>query len=90
MKINKIVRVSGKVQGVYFRQTTMAKAQEFGITGWVKNEHDGSVAAELEGDEPQVSTMLEWMKKGPERASVDELQISEGKVRGYADFRIIR
>lgn len=90
MKINKTVQVFGKVQGVYFRQSTHWKATELGINGWVKNEPDGSVSAELEGDEAHISTMLEWMKKGPERASVDKLQISEGKVRDYPDFRIIR
>lgn len=90
MKINKSVRVFGKVQGVYFRQSTLAKALEFNVTGWVKNEPDGSVSAELEGDEAHISTMLEWMKKGPERASVDKIQVSEGKVREYSDFRIIR
>lgn len=90
MKINKTVRVFGKVQGVYFRQSTLTKAQELGIKGWVKNEPDGSVSAELEGEEAHISKMLEWMKKGPERASVDNLQISQGKVRDYQDFRIIR
>lgn len=90
MRINRSVRVFGKVQGVYFRQSTLAKAYELGINGWVKNEPDGSVSAELEGDEAQISTMLEWMKKGPERASVDKIQISEGKVRDYPDFQIIR
>jgi acylphosphatase len=88
MKINKTVRVFGKVQGVYFRQSTHWKATELGINGWVMNEPDGSVLAELEGDILALTKMIKWMKKGPERASVEKLEIQDGEVKHYANFGI--
>ncbi|MCH6199095.1 acylphosphatase [Aquiflexum sp. LQ15W] len=90
MKINKQVKVSGRVQGVFFRKSTQQKALELGIKGWVKNESDGSVLVEMEGNPSSIIEMEEWLKHGPPIAKVESLETSEGEVFGYADFLIVR
>ncbi|SFG61692.1 acylphosphatase [Pontibacter chinhatensis] len=71
------MRVHGKVQGVFFRASTQEKAQELGLTGFVRNEPDGTVYLEAEG-EPQVLEMLEaWVHVGPRRAKVEKVEVEE-------------
>jgi len=65
--------VSGMVQGVYFRQSTTVKAKECGLSGWVRNLKDGRVEIVCEGNEDSLNIMLEWCKKGPDRAFVDNV-----------------
>jgi acylphosphatase len=65
--------VSGMVQGVYFRQSTTVKAKECGLRGWVRNLKDGRVEIVCEGNEDSLNIMLEWCKKGPDRAFVDNV-----------------
>jgi acylphosphatase len=65
-----LVRISGRVQGVSFRVWTRARAEEFGLTGWVRNEDDGSVRALIAGPDTAVSAMLREFWKGPPGASV--------------------
>jgi acylphosphatase len=62
--------VSGKVQGVFFRQGTDKKAKELGIFGWVQNLPDGRVEIVLEGDKDKVEEMVKWAKRGPYFARV--------------------
>lgn len=69
------IRVTGKVQGVWFRQSTKNTAEQHGVSGWCRNNPDGSVEAIFEGDEPVVREVLEWCKKGPELARVADVQI---------------
>jgi len=64
--------VSGRVQAVFFRSKTREKAQELGLTGWVKNLADGRVEAVFEGDKAKVEEILEWAKKGPPGAFVND------------------
>ena len=64
------IYVSGIVQGVFFRQSTLTKAKEFGIYGWVKNLRDGGVEIVCEGDEESLKKMAIWCKKGPDGAFV--------------------
>jgi acylphosphatase len=90
MKTNKRIKVVGKVQGVFFRKSTKEKARELDITGWVRNEPDGSVLTEIEGHRHSVMAMESWLKKGPERAEVEKLLIEDGKEQGYREFDIIR
>lgn len=90
MKINKQIRLSGRVQGVFFRKSTQQKALELGITGWVRNEPDGSVLVEMEGNLSAMMEMEEWLKHGPPIAKVESLEISEGGVFGHPDFLIVR
>lgn len=90
MKINRQVKVIGKVQGVFFRKSTQEKARQLNVTGWVKNQSDGSVLAELEGTPTAILQMKNWLQSGPERAVVEELKIQEGELREYVDFEVLR
>ncbi|WP_143962736.1 acylphosphatase [Litoribacter populi] len=90
MKTNKRIKVIGKVQGVFFRKSTLEKAKELDVAGWVKNESDGSVLAEIEGHRHAVMAMEAWLKQGPERAEVENLIIQDGEEQGYKSFEIIR
>jgi acylphosphatase len=81
------VFISGKVQGVFFRSSTRDKAEELGISGWVKNLADGRVEAVFEGEEGSVKKMIEWCRRGPEYARVEDVGvISEeynGELKGF-------
>lgn len=69
------VLVSGRVQGVYFRANTKARADRLGVRGWVRNLPDGRVEAVFEGPRPQVEECLEWCRRGPQGARVDHLEV---------------
>ncbi|GLS84161.1 acylphosphatase [Paraferrimonas haliotis] len=71
------VRVSGKVQGVWFRASAKQKATELGLTGYVKNLEDGRVELLLQGAKPAVESMIEWCHHGPEQAHVDNVIIDD-------------
>jgi acylphosphatase len=67
--------ISGKVQGVYYRQNTAQKAQELGIRGWVRNLSDGRVESVMEGDKVNIHKILDWCKQGPADANVSGVQV---------------
>ncbi len=67
--------VSGKVQGVFFRQNTKRQAQSHGVMGWVKNLEDGRVEAVFEGEEAAVKAVVEFCKNGPKGASVSDISV---------------
>jgi acylphosphatase len=69
------VFVSGRVQGVYFRDTTRRQAESLGVVGWVRNSPDGRVEAVFEGQEPDVQRLLDWCHRGPSRARVDQVEV---------------
>jgi acylphosphatase len=64
------VAVDGRVQGVWYRQSCQREAEAQGVTGWVRNNEDGTVEAVLEGEPEAVSRVLEWMRHGPPHAVV--------------------
>lgn len=66
--------VHGKVQGVFYRNWTIANARELGLAGWVSNRPDGAVEAQLQGDPALVEQMIERMRSGPPRASVERIE----------------
>lgn len=68
------VRVTGRVQGVGFRDWTAREARKLGLKGWVRNESDGSVSALIVGSEDAVAAMLERLWKGPRLASVSDVK----------------
>ena len=68
------VRVSGRVQGVFFRDSTREKAQELGLLGYVKNTPDGDVEALFEGPAQGVEEMVRWCGQGPPNASVEGVE----------------
>jgi acylphosphatase len=69
------VCVSGKVQGVFFRQNTKRQAQSYGVKGWVKNLDDGRVEAVFEGEEKAVKAVVEFCRQGPRGASVTDIKV---------------
>lgn len=83
------VLVTGKVQGVYFRQNTLDEAKRNRVTGWVKNLPDGRVEAVFEGEEADVKRVVEWCHHGPPRAEVQDVQADYQKYSGeFPDFVI--
>jgi len=71
--------VTGKVQGVFFRQALKVMAKKNDISGWVKNLEDGRVEAVLEGNEEKVSRLVEWAHGGPANARVEDIEIRNEK-----------
>jgi acylphosphatase len=84
------VLISGMVQGVWYRASTKDKADEFGITGWVRNTPDGKVEAVFEGEENNIRRMLSWCWDGPEMAKVVDVNISfEDFIDEFDNFKIV-
>ena len=79
------LRIYGNVQGVFFRESMCRKAQQLGITGWVRNCRDGTVEAMIQGAPEAVNTMIAWARIGPELAQVEGLEVSTGSGE-YTDF----
>lgn len=81
--------VSGKVQNVGFRFYTIKAAGEFNIDGFVKNEPDGSVYIEAEGEKDALETFMHWCRQGPQWARVDRFDMQEQPLMNYKGFRVI-
>ncbi len=86
---NYSIRVYGKVQGVFFRANTVRMATGYGITGWVKNEADGSVSICAQGIENKLMRLLKWCETGSEYASVSKVDCIEKELEVFKSFRII-
>ncbi|MCP4343000.1 MAG: acylphosphatase [Desulfobulbaceae bacterium] len=71
------VIVEGKVQGVCFRDYTQRQARQLNLRGWVRNKRDGSVEAILNGDDSDLTAMLEWLQKGSPMSRVDNIHTEE-------------
>jgi acylphosphatase len=82
--------VSGKVQGVAYRATTEKFAKKMGITGFVKNQTDGTVYIEAQGTEEQLNILCEWCKYGPGIASVTSVISTEIPAQEESIFRVIK
>ena len=82
----KVVIVSGRVQGVGFRWATLEEAERRGLSGSVRNEPDGTVRVEIEGDD--LDPMLDWLRSGPRYAEVTALDVSDAPETGIAGFRV--
>ena len=80
--------ISGKVQGVFYRQSTLEIANQLGIKGFVRNEPNGNVYIEAEGTEESLKKIIEWCKKGPPRAVVSEVKFSAGELKNFDGFLI--
>jgi acylphosphatase len=75
MTVRARIRVTGRVQGVCYRQSTVEMAGPLGLSGWVRNRPDGSVEALFEGERAAVDQAIAWCRKGPPRAVVDEVAV---------------
>lgn len=80
------VRITGLVQGVSFRAYTQAEARRLGVTGWVRNEPDGSVAGHFEGPDDAVDALVDWCRHGPAHAEVRDVEAREVEPTGAEDF----
>jgi acylphosphatase len=69
--------ITGKVQGVFYRQSMKAEAAALGLFGWVQNLRNGAVEAEIFGDEDKIKTLLQWCQQGPDRAIVEDVESVE-------------
>lgn len=84
------IKVTGKVQGVSYRVTTKAVADQLGVKGFVKNVADGSVYMEAEGDAVFIDSFLEWCNEGPDAARVEQVESSEGEMKNYRNFEVVK
>ncbi len=81
--------IEGKVQGVFFRASTVEESCKLGLTGWVKNCPDGRVEAAFEGDKAKIEQIAEWCKKGPPGAVVRNVETNWEQATGdYDSFTI--
>ncbi len=83
------IKVTGLVQGVFFRANTLDKANELGLKGWVKNCDDGSVEIHVEGSDEALSKFEEWCNHGPEAAKVEGVEVKEVEEEGFESFSIV-
>ncbi|MGE5562584.1 MAG: acylphosphatase [Bacillota bacterium] len=82
------VRVTGRVQGVFFRAWTRDEARSLGVKGWVRNCADGAVEAHLEGDDEAVSELVRRMRHGPAHAKVTDLEMSDAATENLERFEV--
>ena len=82
------VRVTGRVQGVFFRAWTQEKAAALGVRGWVRNAADGSVEAHLEGDKSAVRELIELLNDGPPSAQVSKVEVQVSDADGADRFEV--
>ena len=84
------IKVSGRVQGVWFRASTKNEADRLGIKGFVKNERDGGVYIEATGDSHALDEFIKWCKIGPELARVHSLEVKDEAFKKFEDFEVRR
>jgi acylphosphatase len=82
------IHIYGQVQHKGFRFVAMQVAYQRGIRGFIQNKRDGSLYIEAEGEEEQLNGFLEWCKKGPMGAKVENVTIEEGEFKNYTSFDI--
>ena len=80
--------ISGRVQGVFFRDETRRRAQSLGVAGWVRNAPDGTVEAVFEGDDEKVDSMVGWCRRGPSGARVEDVAVRTEEPRGEERFSV--
>ena len=90
MTIARKVRISGRVQGVYFRAWTRDQAERLGVHGWVRNLPDGSVEAHLQGEPAAVDQLIQVLSDGPPDARVARVETEEAVVENLSGFQIRR
>lgn len=92
MTMNKCIRciVSGRVQGVFFRDATRGKALELGVNGWVRNRGDGTVEVVAAGEAMAMAALRQWLEIGPPRARVDRVVCDDVTCDGTWDGFAIR
>jgi acylphosphatase len=84
------ILVYGRVQGVFYRATAVETANTLNVKGFARNEKDGSVYIEAEGEEGALKKFIDWCYKGPVRASVERVVAEEADMKNYSNFVIRR
>lgn len=79
------LRIKGRVQGVFFRASAKEAAMDLGVTGWVKNQPDGTVETVAEGEREALDRFIEWCREGPENASVTDVEVDTQQATGEFD-----
>jgi acylphosphatase len=82
------VVVAGRVQGVFFRAEARARASSLGLGGWVRNNPDGTVEAVFEGERDRVDSMVEWCRRGPAHADVENVEVMWDEPKGESGFTV--
>jgi len=84
-----ILKIFGRVQGIFFRDSTRRKARKLGLTGWVSNESDGTVKVMAQGEEEKLEALIKWCYNGPMLARVDKIDIEWYETTGqFEKFEI--
>ncbi len=78
----------GRVQGVFFRDSTRREARSAGVAGWVTNRSDGAVEAVFEGDDDAVARMVSFVRRGPGHAEVSDLEVHDEEPEGLTRFEV--
>lgn len=84
------ITVKGKVQGVFYRKSTKAVADQLGVRGFVLNESNGDVYMEAEADNATLDMFLDWCSEGPEDAQVTAVESHEGELKSYRNFEVVK
>ena len=80
--------VAGRVQGVFFRAETRARASSLGLDGWVRNNPDGTVEAVFEGERERIESMVDWCRRGPAHAEVENVDVAWEEPKGESGFGV--
>lgn len=86
--IRRRVTVSGRVQGVFFRETVRRRAESARLAGWVRNNSDGTVEALFEGEPKAVERLVDWCREGPRGARVEWVDVASEEPEGLTSFDV--
>jgi acylphosphatase len=84
------ITVKGKVQGVFYRKSTKAVADQLGVRGFIKNEPNGDVYMEAEADNTTLEMFMDWCNEGPQDAEVTSVESHEGELKNYRNFEVVK
>jgi acylphosphatase len=87
--VRRRVVITGRVQGVFFRDSCQRQAASTGVSGWVRNRRDGAVEAAFEGEPHAVERMIAWCRHGSSGARVDSVEVIDEDPEGERGFRVV-
>lgn len=88
MSVRRRVIVRGRVQGVFFRDSTRRQASSRGVSGWVTNRSDGAVEAVFEGESEAVESLVRFAREGPRGADVEDVEVVDEEPEGLSGFEV--
>ena len=89
MKQHLNIKISGRVQGVFFRDTAKKRADELGLKGFIRNESGGTVYVEVEGGESAIGEFVKWCRRGSASAKVEKVEVKDGDFGNFSDFSVL-